>query len=70
MTGTIQKVLRKKGDAVAAGDVLIVLTAMKMEHKLSAAIAGVLVELNAEAGQAVESGALLARVEPQSEPAT
>lgn len=66
MTGTIQKVLRHQGDEVATGDVLIVLTAMKMEHRLTAAVGGVLVELHAVPGQAVESGMLLARIEPKS----
>jgi acetyl/propionyl-CoA carboxylase alpha subunit len=64
MTGTIQKVLRRQGETVAAGDVLLVLTAMKMEHKLTAAIGGLLAVLDAEPGRTVEAGTVLARIEP------
>jgi 3-methylcrotonyl-CoA carboxylase alpha subunit len=50
------------GDAVAKGQKLLTLEAMKMEHSLAAPFDGVVAELNAEAGAQVSEGALLARI--------
>ncbi|MCO6362865.1 acetyl-CoA carboxylase biotin carboxyl carrier protein subunit, partial [Paracoccus sp. 08] len=50
--------------AVAAGDRLAVLEAMKMEHSLTAAADGVVAEVLAQAGDQVEAGAPLIRLEP------
>lgn len=36
MTGTIEKVFVKAGDRVKAGDPLVVMIAMKMEHTIKA----------------------------------
>ena len=47
-----------------AGDLLVILEAMKMEHEVRAAFAGRLGEVFFTAGELVESGALLARIEP------
>lgn len=47
-----------------AGDLLVILEAMKMEHEVRAAISGHLSEVFFIAGELVESGALLARIEP------
>jgi biotin carboxyl carrier protein len=69
MTGTVAKVLCREGDAVAADQTLVVLTAMKMEHKLTAGIAGVVESLGAGEGATVEQGALLAVVVPDHSPA-
>jgi acetyl-CoA carboxylase carboxyltransferase component len=52
------------GAAVQAGDLLVILEAMKMEHEVRAAFAGHLGEVFFTAGELVESGALLARIEP------
>ena len=46
-----------------AGQPLIWLEAMKMEHTITAPADGVLAELNVKTGQQVEVGAVLARVE-------
>jgi biotin carboxyl carrier protein len=51
------------GDAVSAGQPLIWLEAMKMEHTVTAPADGVLVELNVAPGQQVDVGAVLARVD-------
>ena len=64
MTGTIGQVLVQAGDQVEEGDPIVVLTAMKMEHKLTAGIAGTVAELDAEVGATVDQGTLLARIEP------
>jgi acetyl/propionyl-CoA carboxylase alpha subunit len=65
MTGTIQSVAVAVGDAVEKGRTLVVLTAMKMEHKLTAGIAGRVVELRATVGATVDQGHVLVRVEAE-----
>jgi pyruvate carboxylase subunit A/propionyl-CoA carboxylase alpha chain len=56
------------GDQVTAGQPLIWLEAMKMEHTITAPSGGVLAELNVAAGQQVDVGAVLARVEDTEDP--
>ncbi len=63
MPGNVIRLAAGIGDTVAAGQPLIWLEAMKMEHTISAPADGVLVELNVTTGQQVEVGAVLARVE-------
>ena len=63
MTGTVMKVQCKVGDVVEADQTLAVLTAMKMEHKLSAGIAGVVRKVLAQEGGTVEQGSVLVEVE-------
>lgn len=50
------------GDCVDAGDLLLVLEAMKMEHEVRATAAGQVAELFFAADELVEAGALLARL--------
>ena len=64
MPGTVTRVAVAQGDGVEAGQVLLVLEAMKMEHPLAAPTAGVVAALHVEVGQQVETGAVLAVVEP------
>jgi propionyl-CoA carboxylase alpha chain len=59
MPGTVVKVEAAVGSAVAAGDVLLVLEAMKMEHVVRAAADAVVEQVSVEAGQQVEAGSLL-----------
>ena len=69
MPGSVLRVGAAVGDTVTAGEPLIWLEAMKMEHTVTAPGDGVLAELNVEAGQQVEVGAVLARVDtPQGDP--
>ncbi|HEV7423486.1 MAG TPA: biotin carboxylase N-terminal domain-containing protein [Mycobacterium sp.] len=63
MPGAVIRVGAAAGDQVTAGQPLIWLEAMKMEHTITAPSSGVLVELNVAAGQQVDVGAVLARVE-------
>jgi len=63
MPGSVLRVGAAVGDTVTAGQPLIWLEAMKMEHTVTAPSDGVLAELNVEAGQQVEVGAVLARVD-------
>jgi pyruvate carboxylase subunit A/propionyl-CoA carboxylase alpha chain len=62
MPGSVLRVGAAVGDAVTAGQPLVWLEAMKMEHTITAPADGVLAELNVEPGQQVEVGAVLARV--------
>jgi len=63
MTGTVTRVLVSRGQQVEKGQTLVVLTAMKMEHKLNAGFAGKVIELNVTEGATVDSGAVLVRLE-------
>jgi pyruvate carboxylase subunit A/propionyl-CoA carboxylase alpha chain len=67
MPGSVLRVGATVGDTVSAGQPLIWLEAMKMEHTVTAPSDGVLAELNVEAGQQVEVGAVLARVDTEGE---
>lgn len=68
MPGNVIRLGAAIGDTVTAGQPLIWLEAMKMEHTITAPVDGVLAELEVKTGQQVEVGAVLARVEaPQSE---
>jgi propionyl-CoA carboxylase alpha chain len=68
MPGNVIRLGAAIGDTVTAGQPLIWLEAMKMEHTITAPVDGTLAELSVKTGQQVEVGAVLARVEaPQSE---
>jgi acetyl/propionyl-CoA carboxylase alpha subunit len=59
MPGTVIRVNARPGEAVRAGQVLVVLEAMKMEHAVRAPRDGTLGELRVSAGQSVDQGAVL-----------
>ncbi|OWA05306.1 acety-l/propionyl-CoA carboxylase subunit alpha [Streptomyces sp. CS113] len=65
MPGTVVRVAEglTEGTTVQAGQPLLWLEAMKMEHRITAPATGTLTALNAEPGRQVEVGALLAVVE-------
>jgi propionyl-CoA carboxylase alpha chain len=69
MPGTVVRVEARPGDAVRAGQALVVLEAMKMEHQVRAPADGRLAELNVSVGQAVEQGTVLAVVDSEEGPA-
>jgi propionyl-CoA carboxylase alpha chain len=62
MPGTVLRVAVAAGDTVAAGDPLLWLEAMKMEHKITAPADGVVAELPVAVGRQVEVGTVLAVV--------
>ncbi|MFJ2726466.1 biotin carboxylase N-terminal domain-containing protein [Streptomyces collinus] len=66
MPGTVVRVADglTEGAAVTAGQPLIWLEAMKMQHQITAPAAGTLTALHARPGQQVEPGLLLAVVQP------
>jgi acetyl-CoA/propionyl-CoA carboxylase, biotin carboxylase, biotin carboxyl carrier protein len=63
MEGTIVKVAVGDGQQVEAGDLVVVLEAMKMEQPLTAHRAGTVAALDAEVGAKVQSGATICRIE-------
>ena len=64
MQGTVAALPVAAGQRVQAGDVVVVLEAMKMQQPLPAPVSGVLAELLAEVGATVHAGQVLCRIEP------
>ncbi|MHC6591206.1 acetyl/propionyl/methylcrotonyl-CoA carboxylase subunit alpha [Arthrobacter sp. C152] len=64
MPGTVVAVPVSDGDTVQAGEVLLSVEAMKMEHHLVAPLAGT-VHLNARTGDLVKADQVLATIHPQ-----
>lgn len=62
MPGKVLKLIASDGAQVAAGDVVLILEAMKMENEIVAPVAGTL-RLKVSAGQTVDTDALLASIE-------
>ncbi|MEU5715694.1 acetyl-CoA carboxylase biotin carboxylase subunit [Streptomyces sp. NPDC020403] len=67
MPGTVTVVKVAVGDEVAAGQSLLVVEAMKMEHVISAPHAGTVTELDVTAGTSVAMDQILAVVAPKEE---
>jgi propionyl-CoA carboxylase alpha chain len=65
MPGTVVAVHVAPGDRVTAGQALLVLEAMKMQHPVVAPAAGVVGSLDAVVGTQVEAGAVLAVIEAE-----
>ena len=63
MPGKVLEVLVAQGDVVQAGTPLMVLEAMKMEHRIVAAADGTVVAVHYEAGDQVAQGAVLLDLE-------
>ena len=67
MPGRVLDLRVAVGDTVSAGQTVLVLEAMKMEHPVNAPEDGVVTEVRVTEGDQVESGALLLVVEPTEE---
>jgi biotin carboxyl carrier protein len=61
MPGRVVEVRVRAGDEVVAGQVLLILEAMKMQNEISAEAAGRVSAVCCEAGQAVDGGTVLVR---------
>ncbi|PKM50065.1 MAG: acetyl-CoA carboxylase biotin carboxyl carrier protein subunit [Firmicutes bacterium HGW-Firmicutes-7] len=62
MQGKIFKVKAAVGDTVKAGDVIVVLEAMKMENEIVSSVAGTVASINVTEGQSVNAGDLIASI--------
>jgi acetyl-CoA carboxylase biotin carboxyl carrier protein len=60
ITGTVWKIEKQKGDAVAEGDTIIILESMKMEMPVEAPCAGTVADIKIKEGQAVNEDQILA----------
>jgi geranyl-CoA carboxylase alpha subunit len=67
MNGRVAMLDIAVGTTVTAGQTLLVLEAMKMEHPVVAPIAGTVAEIGVAAGDQVAPGQLLMRIEPPAE---
>jgi biotin carboxyl carrier protein len=59
LPGKISRVAVRPGDTVDAGDILLVIEAMKMENEFRAGAAGTVAEVRVAAGTAVNAGDVL-----------
>lgn len=64
MNGKLDRLAVKPGQAVAKGDVLFVLEAMKMHNEVRSPIAGVVTAVHGQVGAAVEPSQVLVEIGP------
>jgi len=64
MPGTVTRVAVAVGDTVTAGDPILWLEAMKMQHRINAPADGTVAELPVQQGHQVDVGAVLAVLDP------
>ena len=62
MQGTIVKIAVEEGATVAAGELVIVLEAMKMEQPINAHKAGTVTGMSASVGEVVTAGTALCEI--------
>ncbi len=67
MPGKIVRVLVQPGDNVEAGQVVVILEAMKMENELSVLSKGTVKQVAVDPGDSVQGGQLLVSLEPLEE---
>jgi acetyl-CoA/propionyl-CoA carboxylase biotin carboxyl carrier protein len=67
MPGTVLVIKVTAGEQVDEGQPLVIVEAMKMEHTVTAPVAGVVAELPVRTGQAVDMDAVLAVVRRDGE---
>lgn len=63
MPGKVLQVLVRPGQTVAAGDGLLILEAMKMEHRMTAEAAATVRAVHVADGQMVDAGAVLVELD-------
>lgn len=64
MPGKVVQLLVAVGDTVAAGQALLTLEAMKMEHQVVSPLAGIVAEVFVQPGQQLDGGQPLVKVDP------
>ncbi len=62
MPGTVIKIVKNAGDAVNAGEVVLILEAMKMENEITAPVSGTVAAINCTEGGTVAGGDVLFEV--------
>jgi len=62
MPGKVVKLYKKEGDAVAVGETVLILEAMKMENEIKAGVTGTIKVVNVKEGQALEAGFLMIEI--------
>ena len=62
MQGTVVKVAVSEGDTISAGDLVLVVEAMKMENPVTAHKDGTVTGLSIEAGASVNQGAVICEI--------
>ncbi len=65
MPGSIVDVLVSVGQKVKAGDAVLVIEAMKMENEVQASIAGTVINIFAQKGDAVTPDMALVELQPE-----
>jgi biotin carboxyl carrier protein len=68
MPGKIVKLEVAKGDAVVAGQPIVIIEAMKMENPIASPTDGVVTDIAVREGDTVDAGAPLFTVEPPAKP--
>ena len=63
MPGTVMKLNKAEGDEVRAGEIVLILEAMKMENEISAPVSGKIVKMNCSAGVTVAGGEVLFEIQ-------
>lgn len=63
LAGSVFKVLVEEGDAIEAGQVVLILEAMKMETEITAPSAGTVTAIHVEPGDAVQGGQPLIEIQ-------
>ncbi len=67
MPGKITKVLKKQGEAVTAGDTVLIMEAMKMEYSLKSEVTGLVSDVGCHIGDQVALGQILMKFEVKTE---
>ncbi|KAL9186330.1 hypothetical protein ACHAXT_005568 [Thalassiosira profunda] len=67
MTGNILEVKKQVGDEVDVGEVVVVLSAMKIETEMVSAVKGIVTEINCKAGEQVSGDTIVAVLEGHEE---
>lgn len=63
MPGNVKRILKTEGNAVSAGEGILVLEAMKMENEIGAPMEGTIRQIFVQEGEVVETGAILFELE-------
>jgi pyruvate/2-oxoglutarate dehydrogenase complex dihydrolipoamide acyltransferase (E2) component len=66
MASTVVDVLVARGASVSAGQAVVIVEAMKMEHELCAGVDGTVAELLVQPGDAVDEGDVLVRLQARA----